>query len=265
MSAGAVGVENRYLMKNKKNKNNSHECINVDINHIIKDIYGYKNGRKRNIQFIYDDTIINQDTKKINKKVKTENNNFSNIIKCDNENENKKDDSVTYEDINNNNYCNYTEFNDLKNNDIVNVSPSLLSPKEENLKFISRKIESCIDNILESILTCNEINQAKRIMIPLLSDFIQNNFINNDDYEKNQNSYKLKIDTLQKEKKVLISAVKIQYQKIAQFQKLIENQKNELKKKSDELNQIKAKVHQYFYDINNPNKRNFSILSPDVY
>ncbi|CRH03995.1 conserved Plasmodium protein, unknown function [Plasmodium relictum] len=264
MSAGAVGVENRCLMKNKKNNNSSHECINVDINHIIKDIYGYKNGRKRNIQFIYDDTIINQDNKKINKKMKKENNN-NNVIKCEDENENKKDVSITCDDINNNNYHNYTEFNDLKNSGIINASPSLLSLKGENLKFISKKIESCIDNVLESIRSCNEINQAKKIMIPLLSDFIQNNFIHIDDYEKNQNSYKVKIDTLQKEKKVLISAVKIQYQKITQLQKLIDNQKNDLKKKNDELNQIKAKVHQYFYDINNPNKRNFSILSPDVY
>ncbi|ETW34167.1 hypothetical protein PFTANZ_05100 [Plasmodium falciparum Tanzania (2000708)] len=409
MSGAAIGVENRCLMKNKNNKNNSCEQVNVDINYIIKDIYGYKNCKKRCIQFIEDDTICNDDIdlrKMKNKKIKVENmwykrydsNDMNNNNNNDNDNndndnnnnnnDNNNDDESQHNNSNNNDvdnntfkrYNNYNEkyeendnmekevyhtcsiqspersavhnnnnnnnnnsnnyyymtyqmndehiknsnnikihnnvninmsSNNVDNNDDANSIDSnddsnnmdnsndthnvnnkddtnnkynhvnhnyyhkkrnkqqpILSSNETEDKYVllSKKTESLMDTILFNIHSCSELNQAKKIMLPLLNDFIQNNFYKYIKfYEDNKNSSKHNVQTLQKEKKVLISAVKIQYQKILQLQKLIENQKSDIKKKTEELNQIKAKVHQYFYDINNPNKRIFSILSPDVY
>ncbi|CDO66626.1 conserved Plasmodium protein, unknown function [Plasmodium reichenowi] len=396
MSGAAIGVENRCLMKNKNNKNSSCENVNVDINYIIKDIYGYKNCKKRCIQFIEDDTICNDDIdlrKMKNKKIKVENmwykrhdsNDMNNNNNNNNDNNNDNDSDSQHNNSNNNDvdnntfkrYNNYNEkyeenhnmekevyhacsiqsrerscVNDFSNNnnnnnyyymtyqmndehiknsnnikihnnvninmssnnvdnnddansmdsnddsnnmdnsnDTHNVNnkdetnnkynddnhnyyhkkrnkqqPVFSSNEQEDKYVLSKKTESLMDTILFNIHSCSEMNQAKKIMLPLLNDFIQNNFYKYIKfYEDNQNSSKHNIQTLQKEKKVLISAVKIQYQKILQLQKLIENQKSDIKKKTEELNQIKAKVHQYFYDINNPNKRIFSILSPDVY
>ncbi|EUD65985.1 hypothetical protein C922_03712 [Plasmodium inui San Antonio 1] len=352
MSAAAIGVENRCLMKNQKNNNGTRDSINVDINHIIKDIYGFKHGRKRNVQFINDDTLLNsQDMKKIIKRIKIQDSCGSSYTghhgPCDRESK-EEEDSLTLaphdatcsnsqdavkigsvvdsdrgsdsglerasdsgldrasdsgfdrvsddgldnsilhtspRDCNSNSYIRnrdkrkgpqeYENF--CENSHIVkrqassnnpvrsNSTTESLDHREENRTALSKHFELCIDNVLEHIRSCNEITQAKKIMIPLLSEFILTNFICLDDHERVQNGYKINIDTLQKEKKVLISAVKTQYQKIIQLQKLVDSQKCEIKKKSDELNQIKAKVHQYFYDINNPNKRIFSILSPDVY
>ncbi|GAW83074.1 hypothetical protein, conserved [Plasmodium gonderi] len=380
MSAAAIGVDNRCLMKKRKKNNCTCDSINVDINHIIKDIYGFKHGRKRTVQFINDDTIINNcEIKKIIKRIKIQDtcNNtstgkheqYGNVSKqdedhsltlhsqdatCNNSEEVKigvcsdtdrgsdsslgggsdscleghsanclgedsanslGDDSASclggssasclggssanclggssssclnavsncctsnnYTDNNNkindchpvydDHYCENLDIlkshpnNNMTRNDSIRES---LACREENKKLLSKQFELCIDNILESIRSCTEINQAKKIMIPVLSEFILNNFMCKDDYDKFQNTYKINLDTLQKEKKVLISAVKTQYKKIIQLQKLVGTQKCELKKKNDELNQIKAKVHQYFYDINNPNKKKFSILSPDVY
>ncbi|ANQ10564.1 Uncharacterized protein PCOAH_00049920 [Plasmodium coatneyi] len=328
MSAAAIGVENRCLMKNQKNNNGTCDSINVDVNHIIKDIYGFKHGRKRNVQFINDDTLLNsQDIKKIIKRIKIQdsygNSSTGKHGPCDGVSK-QEEDSLTlppedatcrnsedavkigsgvdsdrgsdsgsdnslphsrrqgctsnnhirssdkrscpqeYEYMCENNHIVKRQAN---NNNMVrsHSTTESLTQREENRKILSKQFELCIDNVLEHIRSCNEINQAKKIMIPLLSEFILNNFMCLDDHERVQNGYKINIDTLQKEKKVLISAVKTQYQKIIQLQKLVESQKCEIKKKSDELNQIKAKVHQYFYDINNPNKRIFSILSPDVY
>ncbi|CAA9990464.1 conserved Plasmodium protein, unknown function [Plasmodium knowlesi strain H] len=328
MSAAAIGVENRYLMKNKKNNNSTCDNINVDVNHIIKDIYGFKHGRKRSVQFINDDTLLNnQDMKKIIKRIKIQdsygNSSTGKHGQCDHENKQEEDslmlppedatcsnseDAVKIgsgtdsdrgsdsgldnslhhsrrQDCTSNNHmrngdkrrcpqeydymCENNHFvkRQASSNNIagINSTTESLAHQEENRKILSKQFELCIDNVLEHIRSCNEINQAKKIMIPLLSEFILNNFMCLDDHERIQNGYKINIDTLQKEKKVLISAVKTQYQKIIQLQKLVDSQKCEIKKKSDELNQIKAKVHQYFYDINNPNKRIFSILSPDVY
>ncbi|SPJ12539.1 conserved Plasmodium protein, unknown function [Plasmodium sp. DRC-Itaito] len=392
MSGAAIGVENRCLMKNKNSKNNTCENVNVDINYIIKDIYGYKNCKKRCIQFIEDDTICNDDIdlrKMRNKKIKVENmwykrddsnymnnNNNDNNNNDNNDNNNNNDnhhnndvDDNTFKRYNNYNekyeendnmekemyhacsiqsperssvnhfsnnnnyyYINYQMINEniqnsnninmdknqninissnnLDNNDDVNSIDSnddsnnmensnidinnIHSKDDTNNKYnhdnhnyyhkkrnkqhvlclnepedkylLSKKTESLIDTILFNIHSCTEMKQAKKIMLPLLNDFIQNNFYKYIKfYEDDKNSSKHNVQTLQKEKKVLISAVKIQYQKILQLQKLIENQKSDIKKKTEELNQIKAKVHQYFYDINNPNKRVFSILSPDVY
>ncbi|GAB68551.1 hypothetical protein PCYB_134250 [Plasmodium cynomolgi strain B] len=371
MSAAAIGVENRCLMKNQKNNNGTCDSINVDINHIIKDIYGFKHGRKRSVQFINDDTLLNsQDMKKIIKRIKIQESYGSSSTgkhgPCDSESK-QEEDSLTLppqdatcinsEDavkigsgvdsdrgsdsgldrgsdngldrgsdsgldrgldngldrgsdsgldrgsvngldrgsvngldrgsvnrfdrgldngLDNNllhssphgctsnnhirnsdkrscpqEYDNFCENNRFvkrqasSNNQVRSDSTTeSLIHREENRKILSKQFELCIDNVLEHIRSCNEINQAKKIMIPLLSEFILNNFMCLDDHERVQNGYKINIDTLQKEKKVLISAVKTQYQKIIQLQKL---------------------VHQYFYDINNPNKRIFSILSPDVY
>ncbi|SOV82509.1 conserved Plasmodium protein, unknown function [Plasmodium sp. gorilla clade G3] len=422
MSGAAIGVENRCLMKNKNSNNNTCENVNVDINYIIKDIYGYKNCKKRCIQFIEDDTIGNDDIdlrKMKNKKIKVENmwyqrcdsNDMNNNNNNDNNNDNDNNDNHHHHHHNNNNnndvddntfkrYNNYNEkheendnmekevyhtctipsrerssvngysnnnnyyyinyqmnneniknsnninmdkneninmcSNNLDNNDDINSidinddsnnvdsnddsnnvdsnddsnnvdsnddsnnvdsnndrnnidnkdnrnnkynhdnnhnyyhkkrnKPILCLNEPEDKYLLSKKTESLIDTILFNIHSCSKIEQAKKIMLPLLNDFIQNNFYKYINfYEDNQNSSKHNVQTLQKEKKVLISAVKIQYQKILQLQKLIENQKSDIKKKTEELNQIKAKVHQYFYDINNPNKRIFSILSPDVY
>ncbi|KJP89858.1 hypothetical protein AK88_00569 [Plasmodium fragile] len=319
MSAAAIGVDNRCLMKNKKNKNGTCDSINVDVNHIIKDIYGFKHGRKRNVQFINDDTLLNnQDMKKIIKRIKIQDSYGSNGTgkhgPCDRESKQEEDpltlspqdatcssseDAVKIgsdsgldrmsdrgsDSCTSNNHVRNTEKRSCpqeydymcENNHFVKRQASSnnlvtsdsttesLAQREEKRKILSKQFELCIDNVLEHILSCNEINQAKKIMIPLLSEFILNNFMCLDDHHRIQNGYKINMDTLHKEKKVLISAVKTQYQKIIQLQKLVDSQKCEIKKKSDELNQIKAKVHQYFYDINNPNKRIFSILSPDVY
>ncbi|SBT78924.1 conserved Plasmodium protein, unknown function [Plasmodium ovale] len=341
MSAAAIGVENRCLMKSKESNNTSSDCKNVDINYIIKDIYGFKNGRKRNVHFINDDALSSsKELKRIIKKIKIQDNCFNNIdIEHKNEgleNDGKQEEHsmILHEhnssggnvnddihdsgsdgggnhdcssdggnpdcvnddipdcrndgshDANSNrrnhsnmDECTRNRYNFNENSNVEKTSEYSITQcngeytqttipvlqNEDNRKFLCKKFEMCIDNILESICSCSEIEEAKRIMIPLLSEFIQTNFICIDDYEHNFKINKVNNDTLQKEKKVLISAVKTQYQKIIQLQKIIDSQKVELKKKKDELNQIKAKVHQYFYDINNPNKRVFSILTPDVY
>ncbi|SOV18805.1 conserved Plasmodium protein, unknown function [Plasmodium sp. gorilla clade G2] len=404
MSGAAIGVENRCLMKNKNKNNNTCEHVNVDINYIIKDIYGNKNCKKRCIQFIEDDTIYSDDIdfrRMKNKKIKVENmwhkrhdsndinnndddndddnndvnnndnnndNNSDNNSDNNNDNNNDNNDNHVntfkiynnynekyeqYDNIdkdiyhtcsiqsqersciddynnnkkkkysnninnnnnNNKNYfmnyrinneniknCNNIDNNDDTNNidskydtnnidsndDTNNIDSNNNKYNHENHNFyhkkrnkqdiclnqtedkylLSKKTESLVDTILFNIHSCSEMKQAKKIMLPLLNDFIQNNFYKYINfYEDNENSTKKNnvVETLQKEKKVLISAVKMQYQKILQLQKLIENQKTDIKKKTEELNQIKAKVHQYFYDINNPNNRVFSILSPDVY
>ncbi|KYN95753.1 hypothetical protein PGSY75_1414200 [Plasmodium gaboni] len=411
MSGAAIGVENRCLMKNKNKNNKTCEHVNVDINYIIKDIYGNKNCKKRCIQFIEDDTIYSDDIdfrRMKNKKIKVENmwhkrhdsNDINNNDDDNNDDDNNDDDNNDDDDNNNddnnndnnndnndnnddnnndsndnhlntfkiyNNYnekyeqndnidkdiyhtcsiqsqersciddynnnkkkkysnninninnnknyfmnyrinneniknCNNIDNNDDTNNidsnddtnnidsndDINNIDSNNNKYNHENHNFyhkkrnkqdiclnqkedkylLSKKTESLVDTILFNIHSCSEMKQAKKIMLPLLNDFIQNNFYKYINfYEDNENSTKKNnvVETLQKEKKVLISAVKMQYQKILQLQKLIENQKTDIKKKTEELNQIKAKVHQYFYDINNPNNRVFSILSPDVY
>ncbi|CAD2093630.1 conserved Plasmodium protein, unknown function [Plasmodium vinckei lentum] len=302
MSAMSVKVDNRYIIKKKENNNNSCDHLNVDINHIIKDIYGFNHSKKRSAHYISDDTISNNNHDIITnlyKKIKIQD--CNNVIKHESpDNKSEYDDSISpifdiheenKNDINNNktsptpnsnthsdNY-NYSksELNrkSIKNNrNIIDNSDnkkrqcngythSFTNEQAEN--NLSKKFEILIDNVLERISTCNEINQAKKIMIPMISNFIQNNFQTKENSEESDKINKIENNVLQKEKKVLINAVKTQYQKIINLQKVVDSQKMELKKKNEELNKIKAKVHEYFYDLNNPNKRVFNILTPDVY
>ncbi|SCM11084.1 conserved Plasmodium protein, unknown function [Plasmodium chabaudi adami] len=302
MSAMSVKVDNRYIIKKKENNNNSCDNLNVDINHIIKDIYGFSHSKKRSAHYISDDTINNNNHDVINnlyKKIKIQD--YNNVIKNElPDSKSEYDDSISTifdiqeenkNEINNNkasptpnsnthsdNY-NYSKYelnrkstknnrnmidnSDNKKRQCNGYTHSFTNDHVEN--NISKKFEILIDNVLERISTCNEINQAKKIMIPMISNFIQNNFQPKENSEETDKVNKIENNVLQKEKKVLINAVKTQYQKIINLQKVLDSQKMELKKKSDELNKIKAKVHEYFYDLNNPNKRVFNILTPDVY
>ncbi|EAA22849.1 hypothetical protein [Plasmodium yoelii yoelii] len=294
MSAMSIKVDNRYIIKEKENTNNQCDQINVDINHIIKDIYGFNCNKKRSAHFISDNTINNsQDIKNLYKKIKIQD--YNNIIKTteshDNKSEYDHDTSTIFDNNENKNCINVGSGNEDNNYGYPNLKSNRKSTKnsrdnnnninddvekkkricnnytdnnvnEEIENNLSKKFETLIDNVLEKISTCNEINQAKKIMIPMISNFIQNNFESNNNSKEDN---KIENEILQKEKKVLINAVKTQYHKIINLQKVIDNQKIELKKKNDELNKIKAKVHEYFYDLNNSNKRVFNILTPDVY
>ncbi|CXI54765.1 conserved Plasmodium protein, unknown function [Plasmodium berghei] len=308
MSAMSIKVDSRYIIKKKENNNNQCEQLNVDINHIIKDIYGFNYNKKRSAHFISDNTINNSyDIKNLYKKIKIQD--YNNIIKTefhdnkseydghistifdiheenkncingDNNDSNNINDNSESNNISSDNNYSYSNFNpnrkstkNSRDNNIDNIDKkkrmcsnythNVVNEEIEN--NLSKKFEILIDNVLEKISTCSEISQAKKIMIPMISSFIQNNFDSNNNSEENNKINKIENNILQKEKKVLINAVKTQYQKIINLQKVVDNQKIELKKKNDELNKIKAKVHEYFYDLNNPNKRVFNILPPDVY
>lgn len=272
MSIGAIEVDNSCFMKssNNSNGNNSYEYTNVDINHILNDIGKYKKGRKRNMDSLYNDLSF-QDERFFQKKIKT------GFIDLKSEDEEEKDET-SYQDDQNGLYSGIMGNSTLKclentrrgnnnvnNNVMNNLCTTVKADKKNVSKIILKDVEQCVDTILYNIRNCNELSEAKKIMIPLLTEFVQNNVIYNEENEENKRVNKSELDSLQKERKILRSAVRWQYQMILQSQKEIENQKNELKKKADELNQIKAKVHQYIYDYTNPPKDTLPRLYPDVY
>lgn len=296
MSAGAVGVEKRCLVNNSNNSNssntnNAYECINVDINSILRDVNAYKRSRKRNVRGLYEnDTSIN-DEKTLNKKMKLENfigtKSEDDVILSQEGEIYSEDIQITSDDSNENrNEKHAREGNKHSANkkiknadrtycvDIPNeshISENKIYAKnqetiEANEKKLTKKIDTCIDNVLESIRSCNEIGEAKKIITPILNSFIRNNFIYADDSEENSCFFRNQFHILHKEKRILKSALKWQYQMIKQSQNVIDSQKIELRKKNDELNQIKAKVHQYFYELSNPSKESFQpYIFPDVY
>lgn len=297
MSAGAVGVEKRFLVSNNNNGNNNsgkntYECINVDTNYILRDINAFKKARKRNVRNIYEDGTYIDDAQMLSKKAKVES--FLDIKSEDDsivslEEEGEGDDIHITSDASNENQNEKGVSDNNKNNSahgvMENGDHTFCEPNsnealmheneicakdqaiiEENEKKMTQKIDMCIDNVLENMRSCNEIGEAKRIMTSILNNFIRNNFVYVENYKDNPVFVKSHFDTLHKEKRILKSALKWQYQMIKQLQKIIDNQKLELKKNNDELNQIKAKVHQYFYEVSNPNKETFQpYIYPDVY
>lgn len=296
MSAGVVGIEKRFLVNNTNNGNNNsgknaYECINVDTNCILRDINAFKKARKRNVRNLYDEGTYIDDVKMLNKRAKVEGfldtkSEDDSILSLEeeegedihitsddsNENRNEKDvsdgnKSNSVHEVMGNEDLPFCEHNSngtpIGENKICAKDQVII---EENEKKMTQKLDMCIDNVLESIRSCNEIGEAKRIMTSILNNCIRNNFVYVENCKDNPIFVKSHVDTLHKEKRILKSALKWQYQMIKQLQKIIDNQKLELKKKNDELNQIKAKVHQYFYEVSNPNRETFQpYIYPDVY
>lgn len=295
MSAGVVGIEKRFLVNNNNNGNNNsgknaYDCINVDTNCILKDISAFKKARKRNVRNLYEEGTYIDDVKMLNKRAKVEG--FLDTkseddsilseeeegedihITSDDSNENRNKKNVSDDNKNNsvhevmgNEDLPFCEHNSngtpMRENKICAKDQAII---EENEKKMTQELDMCIDNVLESIRSCNEIGEAKRIMTSILNNCIRNNFVYVENCKDNPIFVKSHFDTLHKEKRILKSALKWQYQMIKQLQKIIDNQKLELKKKNDELNQIKAKVHQYFYEVSNPNRETFQpYIYPDVY